>query len=43
VIEDFYLGSNDSPFIRDILQKAPTTSKQLFREADLYITTDERA
>jgi hypothetical protein len=43
VIEYFYRGSNDSPFVRDILQKAPTTSKQLFREADLYITTDERA
>jgi hypothetical protein len=43
VIENFYRGSNDSAFVRDILQKAPTTSKQLFREADLYITTDERA
>jgi hypothetical protein len=43
VIEDFYRGSNDSAFVRAILQKAPTTSEQLFREADLYITTDERA
>jgi hypothetical protein len=43
VIEDFYRGSNDSPFVRAILQKAPTTSEQLFREADLYITADERA
>jgi hypothetical protein len=43
VIEDFYQGSNDSAFVRTILQKAPTTSEQLFREADLYITTDERA
>jgi hypothetical protein len=43
VIEDFYRGSNDSAFIRAILQKAPTTSEQLFQEADLYITTDERA
>jgi hypothetical protein len=43
VIEDFYRGSNDSAFIRAILQKAPTTSEQLFREADLYITADERA
>jgi hypothetical protein len=42
VIEDFYRGSNDSVFIRAILQKAPTTSEQLFREADLYITADER-
>jgi hypothetical protein len=25
------------------LQKASTTSKELFREADLYITADERA
>jgi hypothetical protein len=41
VIEDFYRGSNDSAFVRAILQKAPTTSEQLFREADLYITTDE--
>jgi hypothetical protein len=41
VIEDFYRGSNDSAFIRAILQKAPTASEQLFREADLYITTDE--
>jgi hypothetical protein len=39
VIEDFYRGSNDSTFIRAILQKALTTSEQLFREADLYITT----
>jgi hypothetical protein len=43
VIEDFYRGSNDSAFVRAILQKAPTTSEQLFREADLYITTDKRA
>jgi hypothetical protein len=43
VIENFYRGSNDSAFVRTILQKAPTTSEQLFREADLYITTDERA
>jgi hypothetical protein len=42
-IEDFYRGSNDSAFVRAILQKAPTTSEQLFREADLYITADERA
>jgi hypothetical protein len=26
VIEDFYRGSNDSTFVRAILQKAPTTS-----------------
>jgi hypothetical protein len=39
----FYRGSNDSAFVRTILQKAPTTSEQLFREADLYITADERA
>jgi hypothetical protein len=38
VIEDFYRGSNDSAFVRAILQKAPTTSEELFREADLYIT-----
>jgi hypothetical protein len=43
VIEDFYQGSNDSAFVRAILQKAPTTSEQLFREVDIYITTDERA
>jgi hypothetical protein len=43
VIEDFYRGSNDSAFVRAILQKAPTTSEQLFREADIYITADERA
>jgi hypothetical protein len=43
VIEDFYRGSNDSAFVQAILQKAPTTSEQLFREADLYITADERA
>jgi hypothetical protein len=43
VIEDFYRGSNDSAFVRAILQKAHTTSEQLFREADLYITADERA
>jgi hypothetical protein len=43
VIEDFYQRSNDSTFVRAILQKAPTTSDQLFREADLYITADEWA
>jgi hypothetical protein len=43
VIEDFYRGSNDSAFVRAILQKAPATSEQLFREADLYITADEWA
>jgi hypothetical protein len=43
VIEDFYRGSNDSVFVRAILQKALTTSEQLFREADLYITADEWA
>jgi hypothetical protein len=43
VIEDFYRGSKDSAFVRATLQKAPTTSEQLFREADLYITADERA
>jgi hypothetical protein len=43
VIEDFYRGSNDSAFVRAILQKAPTTSEQLFREVDLYITVDEWA
>jgi hypothetical protein len=43
VIEDFYRGSNDSAFIRAILQKAPTTFEQLFREVDLYITVDEWA
>jgi hypothetical protein len=41
VIEDFYRESNDSAFVRAILQKAPTTSEQLFRELDLYITADE--
>jgi hypothetical protein len=43
VIEDFYRGSNDSAFVRAILQKAPTTSEQMFWEADLYITADEQA
>jgi hypothetical protein len=43
VIEDFYRGSNESAFVRAILQKASTTSEQLFQEADLYITIDERA
>jgi hypothetical protein len=43
VIEDFYRGSNDLAFVEAIMQKAPTTSEQLFREADLYITADERA
>jgi hypothetical protein len=41
VIEDFYWGSNDLAFVRAILQKAATTSEQLFREADHYITADE--
>jgi hypothetical protein len=43
VVEDLYWGSNDSAFVRAILQKVPTTSEQLFREADLYITADEWA
>ena len=43
VIEDFYWESNDPAFARDILQKAPATSEQLFREADIYITVDEWA
>jgi hypothetical protein len=43
MIEDFYWGSNDPAFIRAILQKALATSKQLFREADIYITVDEQA
>jgi hypothetical protein len=43
VIEDFYRGSNDSAFVRAIQQEAPTTSEELFREADLHITADERA
>jgi hypothetical protein len=43
VIEDFYRGSNESAFVRAILQKAPATSEQLFWEADIYITADERA
>jgi hypothetical protein len=43
VIDDFYRGSNDSTFVRVVLQKAPITSEQMFREADLYITADERA
>jgi hypothetical protein len=43
VIDDFYRGSNDSDFVRAILQKAPPTSEQLFQEADLYIIADERA
>jgi hypothetical protein len=41
VIEDFYRASNDSVFVRAILQKVPTTSEQLFQEADLYITADD--
>jgi hypothetical protein len=43
VIEDLYRGSNDPAFVRAILQKAPATFEQLFREADIYITMDERA
>jgi hypothetical protein len=43
VIEDFYRESNDPVFVRAILQKAPATSEQLFKEADVYITADERA
>jgi hypothetical protein len=43
VIEDFYRGSNNQTFVWAILQKAPATSEQLFREEDVYITMDERA
>ena len=43
VTEDFYRRSNDPAFVRAILQKALTTSEQLFRKADLYITADKRA
>jgi hypothetical protein len=42
-IEDFYRGSNDPAFVWAILQKAPATSEQLFREADVCITTNEQA
>jgi hypothetical protein len=41
--EDLYQGSHDRAFLRAILQKALTTSEQLFREADIYITTYEQA
>lgn len=40
VIEDFYRGSHDVVFVCVILQKASTTSEQLFREADIYIIDD---
>jgi hypothetical protein len=30
VIEDFYRGSNDSAFVRAIIQKAHATLEQLF-------------
>jgi hypothetical protein len=43
VIEEFYRGSNNPAFVRAILQTAPATSKQLFREADIYITANEQA
>jgi hypothetical protein len=43
VIKDFYRGSNDLAFVRAILQKAPTTSEQLFQEVGIYITANERA
>jgi hypothetical protein len=43
VIEDFYRRFNDPAFVRAILQKAPATSKQLFREADVYIIAYEWA
>jgi hypothetical protein len=43
MIDDFYRGSNDPAFVRAILQKAPATSEQLFKQAHVYITTDERA
>jgi hypothetical protein len=36
MIEDFYHRSNDSAFV----YITTTTSKQLFREADVYITAD---
>jgi hypothetical protein len=42
MIEYFYRGSNDSAFVQAILQKAPATSEQLFREVDIYIIADER-
>jgi hypothetical protein len=43
VIEDFHRGSNDSAFVRAILQKALATSEQLFQEANIYFTADERS
>lgn len=36
-------GSRDGAFVRAILQKGSMTSKQLLREADIYISVDERA
>jgi hypothetical protein len=43
VIEDFYWGSRDEVFVRAICEEAPTTAEQLFRKADMYITTVEKA
>jgi hypothetical protein len=37
---NFQSLSDKPAFVRAILQKAPTTSEELFREADLYITAD---
>jgi hypothetical protein len=42
VINNFYRGSNDSAFIRAILQKSPVTTEQRFWEADIYITADKQ-
>jgi hypothetical protein len=39
MIEDYYRGSRDGAF----LQKAPTTSEQLFHNIDIYIIANERA
>jgi hypothetical protein len=43
VIEDFHRGSRDEVFARAILEEAPTTAEQLFRNADMYINVVKRA
>ncbi|WP_284120776.1 hypothetical protein, partial [Klebsiella pneumoniae] len=43
MIDDFLQGSFDQAFVKSMLQKAPVTSEELFREADHYITADECA
>ena len=42
IINDFYHGSCDKDLMKEILKAPPVIAKQLFRDADRYITAVEQ-